>query len=247
LTAHVIAGAVGVAFLAAGTQSLTGFGFALVTVPLLSLFWDVKLAVVTSAVLGTVAIVPLTVEVRGRIRPWKVAPLILGSLLGIPAGIVILDRIDPEALKILVAAVVIVASLVLYFAPRMRLERGGIGSPLLAGMLSGVLRGSTSMGGPPAVLYLLSREREMEEFRSILLAFFLPSSLLTVIGLAIVGRVTPEVLGTSGAALPALAIGLLAGAWVRLRVQQEAFRTVVLAVLVFTSIGVIVSASGGIV
>jgi len=87
----------------------------------------------------------------------------------------------------------------------------------------------------------------MEEFRSTLLAFFLPSSLLTVIGLAVVGRVTPEVLATSGVALPALAVGLLAGAWLRFRVQQEVFRTVVLAVLVFTSIGVIISASGGLV
>jgi uncharacterized membrane protein YfcA len=247
LTGYVIAGAFGIAFLAAGTQSLTGFGFALVMVPLLSLIWDVKLAVVTTALLNTVAILPLTVEVRRRIHPWKVVPLILGSLLGIPAGIVILDRIDPQALKILVAAVVIAASLVLYFAPRMRLERGGVGSPLLAGMLSGMLRASTSMGGPPAVLYMLSREREMEEFRSTLLAFFLPSSLLTVIGLAIVGRMTPEVMGTSGVALPALAAGLLAGAWLRLRVRQELFRTVVLAVLVFTSIGVIVSASGALV
>ena len=243
MTGYVIAGAVGIAFLAAGTQSLTGFGFALVMVPLLSLIWDVKLAVVTSTLLSTAATVPLTVEVRRRIRPWKVVPLLLGSLLGIPAGIVILDRIDPEALKILVAAVVIAASLIVYFAPRVRLGGSGLGTPLLAGMLSGMLRTSTSMGGPPAVLYMLSREREIEEFRSTLLAFFLPSSLLTVIGLAIAGRVTPEVLGTSGVALPALAVGLLAGAWLRLRVQQELFRTVVLAVLVFTAIGVIISAS----
>jgi uncharacterized membrane protein YfcA len=101
------------------------------------------------------------------------------------------------------------------------------------------------MGGPPAVLYMLSRERQIEEFRSTLLAFFLPSSLLTVIGLTIAGRMTPEVLGTSAVALPALALGLLAGAWLRSRVQQEMFRTVVLAVLVFTGIGVIISASGG--
>jgi uncharacterized membrane protein YfcA len=216
-------------------------------VPLLSLIWDVKLAVVTSALLSTVAILPLTVEIRRSIRLWKVAPLILGSLLGIPVGIVILDRIHPEALKIMVAAVVIAASVILYFAPRIRWEAGGVGSPLLAGMLSGMLRASTSMGGPPAVLYLLSREKQMEEFRSTLLAFFLPSSLLTVIGLTIAGKMTPEVLGTSAVALPALAVGLLAGAWLRSRVPQELLQTLVLAVLVLTGIGVIVSASGGLV
>ena len=56
---------------------------------------------------------------------------------------------------------------------------------------------------------------------------------------------TPEVLRTSAVALPALAVGLLAGAWLRSRVPQELFQTLVLAVLVFTSIGIIVSASGG--
>jgi uncharacterized membrane protein YfcA len=216
-------------------------------VPLLSLIWDVKLAVVTSALLSTVAILSLAVEVRRSIRPWKVVPLVLGSLLGIPVGIVILDRIHPDALKIMVAAVVIVASLVFYFAPRIRLERGGVGSALLAGMLSGMLRASTSMGAPPAVLYVLSRERQIEEFRSTLLAFLVPSSLLTVIGLTIAGRMTPEVLVMSGVALPALALGLLAGAWLRSRVPQEVFQTLVLAVLVLAGIGVMISASGDLV
>jgi uncharacterized membrane protein YfcA len=224
-----------------------GFGFALVMVPLLSLFWDVKLAVVSSTLLGSVAILPLTVEVRRWIRLRKVAPLILGSFVGIPAGIIILDRIHPEALKIMVAAVVIAASVILYFAPRVRLAGSGLAPPLMVGMLSGMLRASTSMGGPPIVLYLLGRERGIEEFRSTLLASFLPATVPTVVGLAIIGQVTPEVLGTSGVALPALAVGLLAGAWLRLRVQQEVFQTLVLAVLVFTSIGVIVSASGGLV
>jgi uncharacterized membrane protein YfcA len=243
LTGPVVAGAVGIAFLAAGTQSLTGFGFALVMVPFLSLIWDVKAAVVTSTVLATVAAVPLALEVRRSIRPWKVAPLLLGSLVGIPIGIVILDWIDPQALKIFVAAVVIAASFILYFGPRLRLEGGGVGSPVVVGMLSGVLRGSTSMGGPPAVLYVLSRERGIEEFRSTILAFFLPSSLLALTGMAIAGWVTPEVLGTSGVALPALAAGLLAGAWLRSRVQQEVFRTVALAVLVLTGIAIIISVS----
>ncbi|MGQ9571794.1 MAG: sulfite exporter TauE/SafE family protein [Dehalococcoidia bacterium] len=242
MTGPIIAGAVGIAFLAAGTQSLTGFGFALVMAPLLSLIWDVKLAVATSVFLGIVVNVPLTLEVRRRIRLRKVVPLLLGSILGIPAGVVILDRTDPEALKILVATVVIAASLLLYFAPRVKLGGHGLAPPLLVGVLSGTLGSSTSMGGPPAVLYLLGHEREIEDFRSTLLAFFLPSGLLTLAGLAIAGRVTPEVLGASGAALPALGAGLLAGLWLRLRVQAEVFRALVVAVLLFASVAVILSA-----
>jgi uncharacterized membrane protein YfcA len=244
LTASILAGAVGIAFLAAGCQSLTGFGFALVMVPLLSLVWDVKLAVVTTTLLGTVALVPLVVEAREHIRLWKLMPLIVGSFVGIPLGLLILIRIDPEALKIFVAAVVITASLTLYFAPRMRIGGSGPGSPLAVGVLSGLLRASTSMGGPPVVLYTLSREQEADAFRGTLLGFALPTSLMTVVGLGIVGRLTPKVVGTAGVALPAMVLGLVVGVWLRARVNEALFRTLVLLVLVLTSIGVIISATG---
>lgn len=244
MTPSVLAGAIAIALVAAACQSLTGFGFALVMVPLLSLLWDVKLAVVTTTILGTAALIPLVVEAREHIRLWKVMPLIVGSIVGIPLGLLILDRIDPEALKIFVATVVIGASLIVYFAPRVRIGGSSPASPVAVGVLSGILRASTSMGGPPVILYTLSREPEAEEFRGTLLGFALPSSLMTVVGLGIVGRLTPKVAGTAAVALPAMALGLVAGAWLRARVDERLFRTVVLVVLVLTSIGVIISATG---
>ena len=116
---------------------------------------------------------------------------------------------------------------------------------MAAGAVSGVLRASTSMGGPPAVLYLLGAERDVEAFRGTILAFFLPMSLVTIVGLAAVGRVTPDVLRTSGIALPALVVGLVLGAWLRYRVREELFRLLVLLFLILTSISVIISASLG--
>ncbi|MDP2949125.1 MAG: sulfite exporter TauE/SafE family protein [Chloroflexota bacterium] len=244
MTPSVLAGAIAIAFVAAGCQSLTGFGFALVMVPLLSLVWDVKLAVVTSTVLSTAAVLPLLLEVRSHVQPRKVAPLLLGSFLGVPAGILLLDRIDAGPLKLLVAAVLIVASLILYLAPSLTPSGSGGVPSVMVGMLSGVLRASTSMGGPPIVLYVLTREPDVEEFRSTILAVFLPTSLLTLVGLAVTGWMTRDVLAASAVALPALAVGLLAGAWLRHRVPQGLFRTLVLAFLVLASVGVILSASG---
>jgi uncharacterized membrane protein YfcA len=247
LTAPVIVGAVGIAFLAAGTQSLTGFGFALVMVPLLSLFWDVKLAVVTSTLLSSISLVPLVVEVRRWVRLSKVVPLAVGSLAGVPLGLVIFTRIDADLLKICVAVVVMVASLLLYFAPQLSLGGPSPAGSVVVGMLSGMLRASTSMGGPPLVLYMLGQEREVNAFRSTVLAVFLFNSVLTVTGLVIADEIGGEVLVTTGVALPAVAAGILAGAWLRPRVSQALFRAAALAVLFFTSVGVIISASGGLV
>jgi len=247
LTDAALAAAIIITCGAALCQSLTGFGFALVMVPLLSLAWDVKSAVVTSTVLGTFALLPLVFEARRHVRLAAVAALVAGSLAGIPAGILLLDWIDPEALKILVGLTVIAASVLVYRVREVRATRAGVMPAVAAGVASGVLRASTSMGGPPAVLYLLGVEKDVEAFRGTILAFFLPMSLVTIVGLAAVGRVTPDVVRTSVIALPAMALGLAAGGRLRYRVREELFRLIVLLVLIFSSIGVIISASLGLV
>jgi hypothetical protein len=230
---------------AALCQSLTGFGFALVMVPLLSLAWDVKSAVVTSTVLGTFVVLPLLFEARRHVRLTTAAALTTGSLAGVPAGILLLDWIDPEALKILVGVTVVAASVLVYRVREVRATRAGVIPAVAAGAVSGILGGSTSMSGPPAVLYLLGTEKDVEVFRGTILAFFLPMGLVTIAGLAIVGRVTPDVVRTSAIALPALVIGLVVGAWLRYRVREELFRLLVLLFLILTSVGVIISASLG--
>jgi len=110
-------------------------------------------------------------------------------------------------------------------------------------VMSGVLGGSTSMGGPPAVFYVQGTEPSVDMFRGTLIVFFLLSGLYRVGGFAAVGRVTSEVVTTSAITLPAMALGLVGGFWLRPRVQGEPFRLLVLLVLVFTSVAVIISAA----
>jgi hypothetical protein len=244
LSAEVLAAAIAIAFLAAACESLTAFGFALVMVPLLSLAWDVKPAVVTSTLLGTVLLLPLLYEVRIHVQPGRVAPLLLGSFAGIPAGVFILDRIDATALEIVVASVVIVAGLAVYLSPRLELSRPLAPLSVLIGVMSGALRAATSMGGPPAVLYVLTFEHEVERFRATLLALFVPSSLLTIAGLAIAGQIDGDILLVVVTGLPAVVLGALIGRWARSRASQGVFRLAVLALLFASSGAVLASASG---
>lgn len=244
MSAETLAAAVAIAFLAAACQSLTAFGFALVTVPLLSLAWEVKPAVVTSTLLGTLILLPLLYEVRGRVPIGRVVPLFVGSLAGIPLGLLILERIDAVALEVVVASLVVVAGLLIYLSPELRLGRPLMPLSVLVGGLSGALRAATSMGGPPIVLYVLTFEREVERFRATLLAAFLPTSLVTVGALAIAGRVDGDVLLIAVAAQPAVALGSLTGRWARGRVSEAVFRLVVLGVLFASSGAVLASAAG---
>lgn len=244
MSAETLAAVAAIALLAAACQSLTAFGFALVMVPLAALAWDVKSAVVTSTLLSTITLMPLLYEVRGRVRIRWVAPMLLGSLAGIAPGIVILRRIDPGALEVAVALVVIVAALLIYLSPAARIPRPLFPLSFLAGVLSGALRAATSMGGPPAVLYVLTFERQKEAFRATLLALFVPTSMVTVTGLAIAGQINGDILLAVGVSLPAVGAGMMGGNWVRGRVSQTVFQTIVLGLLFVSSGAVLASASG---
>ncbi len=231
-----------IAFLAAVCQSVTAFGFALVMVPLLAVAWEVKPAVVTSTLLSTVFMVPLLYEVRTKVQAPAILPLLAGSLAGIPVGLAVLKRIDGDLLQLLVALMVIGASVTLFWSPRTGQSRPHLATAFFAGGISGALRGATSMSGPPIVLYALSAfGDEVDRFRANVLGVLLPSSLVTIAGLEVAGLIDGDVLLACVAAAPTMVAGTITGAWLRKRVSAALFRPVVLSVLVGSSAVVLIS------
>ena len=244
MTAEIIVAGIAIALLASTCQSVTGFGFAPVMTPLLALAWDVKLAVATSMVLGTVNLVLLLFEVRGQVSMARVLWLLAGFIAGVPVGVILLERLDADTLKVMVATTVIVASTLFYVSPGISGGEDTRTGRLIAGALSGSIGSSTSLSAPPIVLYLVGRGLDMASFRATTLVFFLPSNIVIILALAFVGRITGDVLLLSAAALPALALGVAAGAWLRRHVQPERFRVLVLAILFITSLAVLASVAG---
>jgi uncharacterized membrane protein YfcA len=241
LTAEIIAAGIATAFAAAACQSLTGFGFALVMTPIMALAWDAKSAVATSLLLSPVSVAIMLPEVHGRIPFGRVGVLFLGFLIGMPAGALLLRELDADTLRAVIAAVVVVAAVLLYFAPTLTGSDDGFLVRLIAGAGSGAVGASTSMSGPPLVLYLLPREPEVDSFRATTLALFMPTSLLSFAAAAIVGVVTTDVLVLAAACVPAIVVGLWLGRAARGRLDPERFRALVLVVLVATGAGVLAS------
>lgn len=232
--------ATGVVFLAASATSLTGFGFALVLVPLMSIFWDVKFAVASAAILGTLSSLAMSVEARGHVNRSRVALMACGMCGGLPLGLRLLATADSSQLKVAIGAVVILFALLLWKGAGVRFKREGV--PLVAaGFLSGLLQGSLSMGGPPVVLLLVSQDVDRHSFRGTLLAYFIPAGVATVALFALMGMVTPTVVAANLAFLPAMALGLWAGRRALPRVSQPVFRAVVLALVVLAGLGAIYS------
>jgi hypothetical protein len=241
LSPQVVVAGVVIAFLASVCQSVTGFGFALVMVPLITVVWAVKPAVTATVMLSLCGNLVLLREVRGHVSMPRVGGLLAGFAIGLVPGVFIFERADEDVLRIGVGVVVLIATLAIYRSPEIDQGRDGLGLRMVFGAISGAIGSSTSLSGPPIVLYLVGRVREMDAFRATVLAYFVPSGVIVLVSYAIVGQITRDVLLMAAVATPAVLIGNPVGGWLRAHLDAEKFRIVVLAVLVGASISVIAS------
>jgi hypothetical protein len=219
-----------VAFLAAFVQGITGFGSALLAMPLLALLLGVRVAAPLVALLSLAMNVALLIPARRRL-PWGRAwPLLGGSLVGIPFGVLFLDRADARLARVALGAALVASGLLLQ---RCRLPAGGgVGPALGTGAVAGLLGGAFNFSGPPVILYAASRPWAKEETHATLQLYFLASNVAIVAGQALSGLTTAPVVRAAATALPALAAGALAGWAVHRRVGEESFRRVLQLALV---------------
>ena len=78
--------------------------------------------------------------------------------------------------------------------------------------------------------------RPRDQFRSTLQVIFLASSATVILAHAAAGNITAEVARMAAIALPALATGILLGAFIDRRMSHERFRTAVLALILATGV-----------
>lgn len=234
--------ALAVFLLAAGAavvQSLTGLGFGLIIVPPLVLVLGAKDAVVVSNVLGTVLSGAMLLRIHAGVE-WRMGiVLLVGAVAGMPLGLAVLILIDPDLLQVLIACTVIVFTVLL--ARGMQIHSAGAFGDAVSGILSGILRMSTSMSGPPVVIYLQGRGLTSDRFRATLAAFFAASGIISI-GLFLAGGQLDRAVALDALpALPALALGLAVGGALYTRVDEHRFRLLVRTVLIASALLAIVA------
>jgi uncharacterized membrane protein YfcA len=234
---------VGVFLLAAAVQGVSGFGFALLSMPLLSFIVGPKDAVAVSTLVGTVASGSLLARHRHTVRWDLVRPLLLAAAAGMPFGLYLLVVIAEGPLRLLLA--VVVAAFAGLLASGWRLGGSSRALELLAGFTSGLLNTSLSTNGPPLVVALQARDLEPDEFRGTISVLFFASSLMANALLARAGRYDREILIQAAIGVPALLVGSAVGARMARRLPAAAFRRVVLALLVATALASAMAAVAG--
>jgi hypothetical protein len=217
---------------AAATQAVTGFGFALVAVPLLAAASDPRTAVVGVSLVGPLLSVTMAARERASVR-WRTAALALGAaLLGMPVGLLVLRSAPERALSALIAVVVLACTLLVWLDLRVGT---GVRTVGMVGLLSGVLSTSTGTNGPPLVAAFQAMGYDPGTFRATLAAVFAGTGVCSLAGFMVAGQVRPSALATGLVGAPAVALGWWLGNRLFARLDPVWFRRVVLAGLVASS------------
>jgi uncharacterized membrane protein YfcA len=237
---ETIALAVAIAAIAGVVRGITGFGGAMVMSPPMALLLGPLVAVPVVLLLESVASTPMLVQNRALVRWRVIAPILAMACLFVPLGTWILLSVDPQLMRRVIAAVVIVFSLVLlagirYSGPQRLSTALGLGAA------SGTMVGATSMGGPPVILYLLAGPDPIDVTRANLTYFVGGISFAGVALLALNG-----VLGTGGLVLAALLApgyygGMVLGTRLFSRFNDQRFRQFTLALMLAVSTGILLA------
>jgi len=227
----VIISTILVIFLGCFTQSLTGFGVALVTMALLPSLIGLRVATPLVALIGIVLEVLMLIRYRGSIRLKAITGLLISSTIAIPFGVMYLRRLDEDAALFILGLIIFVFAV--YALTGFRLPE--LKHPAWAwsvGLLSGLLGGAYNTAGPPVIVYGNCRGWSPQEFKSNLSGFFIVGSLVIVVTHWMSGNFSSGVWLNFLISLPPLFLGFLLGQSMDRWLNPDIFRRIVLVLLV---------------
>jgi len=217
-------------FSASVLRGFTGFGFGLAAVPLLSL------ALPPARVVPLVVTLQVVIGIGGlreaaKACDWRaVGMLAPGLVLGIPIGLLMLTELPPNPVRLMIALIIAFSVALLYRGARLppnpsRIVTGSVG------LLSGVINGLASMGGPPVMLYLMALGHTASRVRATAIVYFLLAGCVSLVPMAARGLITRDILVWSAASLPVLFGGSWLGTKAFHRVKPRHHRLTALVTL----------------
>jgi uncharacterized protein len=217
---------------AAFVASIAGFAFGLVALAI----WLHALSPMQAMPLIAAYALPVQGYAVWRLRhclDWKrLQPILLGSIVGAPMGLVLLNWASTAALRSVVGVLLIAFSGYGLARPTLhQIGESGWGAEIGIGVLNGIIGGSTGLAGIVVVVWSAMRAWTRDEQRAVFQPAAVATFLVIMILLGSSGAVTAETAWLFVLGLPALAGGTWVG-WRLYGVLEEAtFRRVVLLLL----------------
>jgi uncharacterized protein len=214
-----------IALVAGIARGFSGFGSALIFMPLASSLVAPKLVAALLLIIDFVAAAPLLPNAWKQADRTAAAIMVAGALIGVPIGTFCLNRFDPVTTRWIISGFVLALLMLLLSGWRYR----GKDHPALTvgiGALSGYCSGLAQTGGPPIVAYWLGRPIATHVARANILLFFGASDFFSVVSYALAGLITMDAVRLSLMVGPIYAAGVWLGASLFGRAEEAVFRAI---------------------
>lgn len=216
-------------------RGFSGFGAALIFVPLVSALLGPQVAatllLVTDGIM-TAGMIPAAFKSADR---RDVSIMAIGALIGVPSGTFLLTSLDPVSLRWGIVALAAVMLVVLASGWR---YRGRPKAPLtvLVGLVSGICSGAAQIGGPPVVAYWLGSQRPAAIVRANIILFFAISTVIAAVGYVWGGLITLHIPALAAIIAPIYGLGTWAGSRMFGLASETTFRRICLAMIAFATV-----------
>ena len=206
-----------VTFAASFIQGATGFGFgifAMIFLPKLLLYTEANILSSLLSALSALFVAGLTF----RKIHWKnILFPIFGCLISTYIAVSFISSQSSQVLSLLLGIALLLLSIYfICFSDKIRIRPSWYAG-LIAGVLSGILGGMFSIGGPPVVVYFLQSEDDFDHYFATISAYFVLSGTVSVSTKIAAGFMT----GSTWIALAISTVTLMIGAYVGKRTKDR--------------------------
>jgi uncharacterized protein len=224
-----------IAFVSGTARGFSGFGSALIFMPLASSMASPRLVAALLLVIDFIAAAPLLPNAWRQADRKATAVMVAGAFVGVPIGTYCLSRFDPVTTRWIISCFVGALLLLLLSGWRYRGKDYAALSVSIGG-LSGFTSGLAQTGGPPIVGYWLGRPIGPAIARANILLFFGASDFFSLVSYAVAGLITPDSIWFSLLVGPVYAVGVWFGTRLFGRASENLFRAICYALIAAAAI-----------
>lgn len=211
-------------------HGLSGFGFAILAIPLLTLVIDIKSAITLSVTCSLFISLYNIVSLKQFFSLASLKELLIGSFIGIPLGASLLRRSHAELVEFLLG-MLIVAFVLLSISKLVKLHGLSDRWGYLFGLVSGISGGAVSISGPPVLIYSYMRGWGKEEFKGVFAAYIFITGIFIQVSHITTGLATYTTFKLFLGLSPFLFIGGFAGHYYFKSIDTVLFKKIVLFIL----------------
>ncbi len=223
------------AFVAGLARGFSGFGSALIFMPIASMVAGAQAASPLLLLIDFLTTLTLIPNAYRRADRRDVGIISLGALIGVPLGTLMLAFGNPLTIRWII--VTLIGAMLALLACGWRYPgRPNATATVGVGAVAGFFGGLAQLGGPPVVMYWLRDTAVAAVTRANIILYFFIADVLIIISYSIGGLWTTAILGLAIITGPVFALGLWLGSKLFGRASDDTFRRICYTLIVISAL-----------